>query len=122
MQIEVSIGEVLDKVSILTIKLNKLTKTEQLRNVARELGKINKVLPKGILEDDLYQQLCKVNMRLWEIEDEIRVCEKHGDFNLNFIRLARAVYHRNDERAAIKKQINIKYESDLVEEKSYEPY
>jgi hypothetical protein len=61
-------------------------------------------------------------MRLWEIEDEIRVCEKHGDFNLNFIRLARAVYHRNDERAAIKKQINIKYESDLVEEKSYEPY
>jgi hypothetical protein len=122
MQIEVSIGEALDKVSILTIKLNKLTKTEQLRNVARELGKINKVLPKGILEDDLYQQLCKVNMRLWEIEDEIRVCEKHGDFNLNFIRLARAVYHRNDERAAIKKQINIKYESDIVEEKSYEPY
>lgn len=122
MQIEVSIGEALDKVSILTIKLNKLTKTEQLRNVARELGKINKILPKGILEDDLYQQLCKVNMRLWEIEDEIRVCEKHGDFNLNFIRLARAVYHRNDERAAIKKEINIKYNSDLVEEKSYQPY
>jgi hypothetical protein len=122
MQIEVSIGEVLDKVSILTIKLNKLTKTEQLRNVARELGKINKILPKGILEDDLYQQLCKVNMRLWEIEDEIRVCEKHGDFNNNFIRLARAVYHRNDERAAIKKEINIKYNSDLVEEKSYQPY
>lgn len=122
MQIEVSIGEVLDKVSILTIKLNKLTKTEQLRNVARELGKITKVLPKGILEDDLYQQLCKVNMKLWEIEDDIRVCEKHGDFNNDFIRLARAVYHRNDERAAIKKEINIKYGSDLIEEKSYQPY
>lgn len=122
MQIEVSIGEALDKVSILTIKLNKLTKTEQLRNVARELGKITKVLPKGILEDDLYQQLCKVNMKLWEIEDEIRVCEKHGDFNNDFIRLARAVYHRNDERAAIKKEINIKYNSDLIEEKSYQSY
>jgi hypothetical protein len=122
MKIEVSVGEALDKVSILTIKLNKLVDTNQLRNVAKELGKITKVLPAGILEDDLYQQLCKVNMRLWEIEDEIRVCEKHGDFNLNFIRLARAVYHRNDERAAIKKEINIKYNSDLVEEKSYQPY
>jgi len=122
MQIEVSIGEALDKVSILTIKLNKLIDTNQLRNVSRELGKLTKVLPKGILEDDLYQQLCKVNMRLWEIEDEIRVCEKHGDFNLNFIRLARAVYHRNDERAMIKRQINEKYKSELVEEKSYSSY
>jgi hypothetical protein len=122
MKIEVSIGEALDKVSILTIKLNKLTKTEQLRNVSKELGKITKVLPDGILEDDLYQQLCKVNMRLWEIEDEIRVCEKHGDFNNNFIRLARAVYHRNDERALIKREINEKYKSELVEEKSYQTY
>jgi hypothetical protein len=122
MQIEVSIGEALDKVSILTIKLNKLTDTKQLRNVAKELGKITKVLPDGILEDDLYQKLCSVNMRLWEIEDDIRICEKHGDFNSNFIRLARAVYHRNDERAAIKKEINIKYKSELVEEKSYQSY
>lgn len=122
MQIEVSIGEALDKVSILTIKLNKLVDTNQLRNVAKELSKLTKVLPKGILEDDLYQKLCSVNMRLWEIEDEIRVCEKHGDFNSNFIRLARAVYHRNDERAAIKKEINIKYNSELVEEKSYQQY
>jgi hypothetical protein len=122
MQIEVSIGEALDKVSILTIKLNKLTDTNQLRNVSRELGKLTKVLPDGILEDDLYQKLCSVNMRLWEIEDEIRICEKHGDFNSNFIRLARAVYHRNDERAAIKKEINIKYKSELVEEKSYQSY
>ena len=122
MQIEVSIGEALDKVSILTIKLNKLVDTNQLRNVAKELSKITKVLPKGILEDDLYQKLCSVNMRLWEIEDEIRVCEKHGEFHDNFIRLARAVYHRNDERAAIKKEINIKYNSELIEEKSYQQY
>jgi hypothetical protein len=61
-------------------------------------------------------------MRLWEIEDDIRVCEKHGDFNLNFIQLARAVYRRNDERADIKKQINLKYGSEFVEEKSYKTY
>jgi hypothetical protein len=119
MQIEVSIGEVLDKVSILTIKLNKLTKTEQLRNVARELGKITKVLPKGILEDDLYQQLCKVNMKLWDIEDKIRECESKLDFGKEFIELARSVYYTNDERATIKKQININYKSELIEEKSY---
>ena len=122
MKIEVSIGEALDKVSILTIKLNKIQDTEKLRNVAKELNVITKELPRGILEDSLYQQLCSVNLRLWEIEDEIRECERSGDFNLNFIRLARAVYHRNDERAEIKKQINIKYKSELMEEKSYKAY
>jgi len=122
MNIEVSIGEALDKVSILTIKLNKIQETEKLRNIAKELSAITKELPKGITEDPLYQQLCGVNMCLWEIEDEIRECERIGDFNLNFIRLARAVYHRNDERAEIKKQINIKYKSDLIEEKSYKAY
>jgi hypothetical protein len=122
MLVEVSIGEVLDKVSILSIKLNKIEDTDKLRNVSKELSYLNKQLPKGILEDDLYTKLCGVNMRLWEIEDDIRVCEKHGDFNFNFIRLARAVYHRNDERADIKKQINLKYGSEFVEEKSYKTY
>jgi hypothetical protein len=122
MKIEVSIGEALDKVSILTIKLNKIQDTDKLRNIAKELNTITKELPRGILEDELYQQLCSVNMRLWEIEDEIRECERIGDFNLNFIRLARAVYHRNDERADIKRQINVKYKSELIEEKSYKPY
>jgi hypothetical protein len=122
MNIEVSIGEALDKVSILTIKLNKIQETEKLRNIAKELNVITKELPRGILEDNLYQQLCSVNLRLWEIEDEIRECERIGDFNNNFIRLARAVYHRNDERAAIKREINIKYKSDLIEEKSYKTY
>jgi hypothetical protein len=122
MNIEVSIGEALDKVSILTIKLNKIQETEKLRNIAKELNVITKELPRGITEDPLYQQLCSVNLRLWEIEDDIRECERIGDFNNNFIRLARAVYHRNDERAEIKKQINIKYKSDLIEEKSYKAY
>ena len=122
MLIEVSVGEVLDKLSILSIKLNKITDTDKLRNVAREMSAISKHVPSEMLEDPLYQKLCGVNMRLWELEDEIRVCEKHGDFHNNFIRIARAVYLRNDERAAIKKEINIKYNSDLIEEKSYQEY
>jgi len=108
MKIEVSIGEVLDKVSILTIKLNKIQENDKLRNIARELNSITKELPRGILEDPLYQQLCSVNMRIWEIEEDIRECERMGDFNLTFIRLARAVYHRNDERDEIKRHINAK--------------
>jgi len=122
MNIEISIGEALDKVSILTIKLNKIQDIDKLRNVAREVNGIIKELPKGILEDPLYEQLCSVNLRLWEIEDEIRECERIGDFNLNFIRLARAVYHRNDERADVKREINIKYKSNIIEEKSYKAY
>lgn len=122
MLIEVSIGEVLDKLSILSIKLNKITDTDKLRNVAREMGSISKNVPSEMLEDPLYQKLCGVNMRLWELEDEIRLSEKYGEFHDNFIRIARAVYHRNDERAAIKKEINIKYGSDLIEEKSYQDY
>lgn len=122
MLIEVSIGEVLDKISILSIKLNKIQDTDKLRNVSKELSYLTMNIDKGILEDDLYTKLCGVNMHLWEIEDDIRECERKGQFNLEFIRLARAVYHRNDERAEIKKQINLKYGSQFVEEKSYTKY
>lgn len=122
MLVEVSIGEVLDKISILAIKLSKITDTEKLRNVSKELKGLTTAIPKGMLEDPLYEKLCGVNMRLWEIEDDIRECERIGNFNLDFIRLARAVYHRNDERAAIKKEINLKYNSDIIEEKSYSEY
>ena len=122
MLVEVSIGEVLDKISILAIKLSKITDTEKLRNVSKELKGLTTAIPKGMLEDPLYEKLCGVNMRLWEIEDDIRECERIGNFNLDFIRLARAVYHRNDERAAIKKEINLKYNSDIIEEKSYSKY
>jgi hypothetical protein len=80
------------------------------------------LLEEEMFTNPLYYKLKDVNKRLWEIEDEIRVCEKHGDFNLNFIRLARAVYHRNDERADIKRQINLKYNSNLIEEKHYQAY
>lgn len=122
MLIEVSIGEVLDKMSILTIKLNKIEDTDKLRNVSKELSYLTTNIDKDILNDDLYTELCGVNLRLWEIEDEIRECERKGQFDDEFIRLARAVYHRNDERAEIKKKINLKYGSQFIEEKSYTKY
>jgi hypothetical protein len=122
MNIEISIGEALDKLSILGIKMEKIKDEAKLDNVAKEYYMILDLVEEEMLQDELYDKLKFVNRRLWEIEDEIRVCEKHGDFNLNFIRLARAVYHRNDERADIKRQINLKYNSNLIEEKHYQAY
>lgn len=122
MNIEISIGEALDKLSILGIKMEKIKDEDKLENVSKEYYMFLDLVDEDMLEDELYDQLKYVNRRLWEIEDEIRVCEKHGDFNLNFIRLARAVYHRNDERAALKRQINLKYNSSLIEEKHYQAY
>lgn len=122
MKIEVSIGEVLDKLSILSIKLSKIEDQEKLRNVAKEMSILSKVVPKHMLQDELYTKLCGVNMRLWQIEDDIRECERYGEFDDGFLGLARSVYQTNDERAAIKKEINLKYGSEIIEEKSYSSY
>lgn len=122
MKIEVSIGEALDKLSILSIKMEKIKDESKLENVSKEYYMLLNLLEEEMFTNPLYYKLKDVNKRLWEIEDDIRECERIGNFNLNFIRLARAVYHRNDERAAIKKEINIKYKSNLVEEKNYKNY
>lgn len=122
MLIEVSIGEVLDKMSILTIKLNKIQDSEKLRNVAKELSHLNKKIERGMIEDGLYEALCGVNGKLWDVEDKLREHEKEQNFNYTFVELARSVYHLNDTRARIKKEINLKYGSDFIEEKSYEKY
>ena len=122
MNIEVSIGEALDKLSILSIKMEKIKDESKLENVSKEYYMLLNLLEEEMFTNPLYYKLKDVNKRLWEIEDDIRECERIGNFNLNFIRLARAVYHRNDERAAIKKEINIKYKSNLVEEKNYKNY
>lgn len=122
MKIEVSVGEVLDKLSILSIKLSKIEDTDKLRNVAKELSLLTKALPKGMLEDSFYTKLCRVNMMLWDVEDKLREMESREDFSNDFITLARSVYILNDQRAAIKKEINIKYNSNLIEEKSYKQY
>lgn len=122
MKIEVSIGEALDKLSILSIKMDKIKEQKKLENISKEYFRLIHQIEERMLIDPLYKALKSINEKLWDIEDEIRECERVGNFNLNFIRLARAVYHRNDERAAIKKEINIKYKSNLVEEKNYKNY
>ena len=122
MKIEVSIGEALDKLSILSIKMEKIKDQTKLENISKEYFRLIHPIEERMLLDPLYKDLKDINNKLWQIEDDIRLCEKHGDFNSNFIRLARMVYHNNDKRAEIKKQINIKYGSNLMEEKEYQSY
>ena len=116
----ISLGELIDKITILEIKSAHMA-GEKLKNVNRELE-----LLKFILEDrdlkvdtDFIKNLKEINKRLWEIEDKIRMKENKKQFDKEFIELARSVYKENDLRATIKKEINQKYNSNLVEEKSY---
>ncbi|HTA66233.1 MAG TPA: DUF6165 family protein [Xanthomonadaceae bacterium] len=124
--VPVSYGELLDKIAILQIKSERMDDPVKLANVRRELDALeaswmaHPVAQQGIAE--LRAQLKAVNERLWAIEDDIRICEKRQDFGAEFIRLARAVYFENDERARIKREINLAMGSQLVEEKSYQDY
>jgi hypothetical protein len=122
MYIEVSTGEVADKISILLIKKEKITDVDKLENIKKELSSLIEHFPAEILIDKLYSLLCAVNLSLWEIEDAIREKERLGEFDNEFIELARQVYITNDSRAALKMRINIMYNSDIIEEKSYNPY
>jgi len=121
MKIEVSIGEILDKISILEIKKNKIKDKEKLKNINNEFNTLVESYPSYI--DQLeYKDLLKINSLLWDIEDRLRLKEKNKKFDEEFIRLARDVYFTNDKRSVIKKKINIRLGSDLIEEKSYEDY
>lgn len=124
--VAVSWGELIDKISILEIKRAKLTDTAQLANVEHEHATLcaarDATLPKGANIDDSFAALRTVNETLWQIEDDIRDCERGQDFGARFVELARSVYITNDERAAIKRQINAALGSDIVEEKSYADY
>ena len=123
MKIEVSNGEIIDKLTILEIKLEKIGDPEKRHNIQKEYDLLSAAAA-GILsrEDPLYRQLREVNLRLWEIEDRIRELERRKDFGEVFIETARSVYRENDHRAALKRQINKKTGSGLTEEKSYKPY
>lgn len=123
LMVEVSVGEVLDKITILEIKDQRISDPAKLANVRAELLTLNDTLA-GVLKptaelDALRKQLFDINAALWDIEDEIRECESAKDFGPRFIELARAVYFTNDKRANVKKQINLAVGSRLVEEKSY---
>jgi hypothetical protein len=119
-------GELVDKITILEIKSERLASLEKLANVRVELEALVTARDAAIAASEALAQLTaalkKVNEALWRIEDEIRDCERSGDFGARFVELARAVYHSNDERAAIKRQINELLGSKIVEEKSYTAY
>jgi Flp pilus assembly protein TadD len=124
--VEVSPGELLDKITILRIKLERIADAEKLHNVRVQLETLEAsrgaALPDGQDLDRLTAELKAVNESLWEIEDDIRECEREGDFGTRFIELARSVYRCNDQRAAVKRRIDQLLGSRLVEEKSYEEY
>ena len=125
-KVPVSPGELLDKITILRIKSRRMTDAEKLANVRLELDALESLWSSSAyalidVEGDV-NALLAVNERLWSIEDDIRDKERAQDFGADFIRLARAVYIENDERAAIKRRLNLKLGSALIEEKSYREY
>ena len=124
--VEIAPGELLDKITILHIKSERMTDEAKLRHVRHELEQLTgvraSVLPRSPELEALTAELKAVNQKLWEIEDDIRRCERDNDFGPRFIALARSVYRTNDERSAIKRRINNLLCSDLVEEKDYSRY
>lgn len=123
MKIEISIGEIVDKLSILQIKLENITDEDKLVNIKKEFNYLYNIVFKDLkIQLDDYQRLLDINKQLWDIEDDIRDEERNKSFGEKFIELARAVYVTNDERSRIKKNINLKYGSEFVEEKSYQKY
>lgn len=123
MQISVSIGEIVDKLSILSIKKDSIKDSVKLENVSKEyLYLYDIVFGELNISIEDYQVLLYINKELWDIEDAIRIKEFKKEFDEEFVSLARKVYITNDKRAEAKKLINTKYNSDFVEEKSYEQY
>jgi hypothetical protein len=124
--IDVSPGELIDKITILEIKLARLPEGPARANVAHEHDVLERARAKSLGPSAelarLTAELRAANERLWVIEDDIRDCERAKDFGAKFIELARAVYHENDQRAALKREINTLLGSQIVEEKSYAKY
>ena len=121
----ISLGELVDKISILMIKKKNISDSIKLQHVNKELEFLQKTLKKYISEDEINDFLLKlvnINSKLWDIEDDIRECERKKLFDQTFIDLARSVYFTNDERAKVKNDINKTFGSELVEVKSYEEY
>jgi hypothetical protein len=120
--VPISWGELLDKITILEIKRDRIARADAHANVMREHAMLSSI-GEGVIERQpiaaLFGELKSINLELWEIEDAIRQEEAAASFGNDFIRLARSVYRKNDERARLKRAINLALESDLIEEKSY---
>ena len=125
-QVPVSPGEVLDKITILEIKSERISDVGKLANVKRELELLQASWQQSVVEDDtvrrIHDELKTINEALWEIEDDIRDKERAREFDQVFIGLARSVYVTNDQRANAKKELNVYLGSEIVEEKSYQDY
>ena len=124
MLVEISNGELLDKISILELKLLRIEDEEKLVNIKKEFETLNPLVVELFENHDSdlqnhYLELARINGQLWDIEDWIRDCEREKRFDKEFVELARSVYIMNDQRSEIKKIINILTESDLVEERLY---
>jgi len=123
---EISAGELLDKISILEIKIQKITDSVNLEEIKKEYKILKETQNSSVEFTDeirnLFNKIKKVNLSLWEIEDKIRICEKNKDFGKNFIQLAREVYFNNDKRAKIKSEINKILGSNIKEIKQYVSY
>ena len=126
LKIPISLGELIDKITILRIKFEKINSNEAQKNISLELEKLQQVLNNTkVIDTNLKNfeiKLSKINKTLWVIEDKLREKEKEKKFDKKFISLARLVYHKNDERAKIKRKINKSFGSELIEEKSYTEY
>ena len=124
--IPISVGELVDKISILKIKKKKILNKAKQTNIIKELNFLEKIYKSNFTKNKkirLYEkELIKINQNLWEIEDQIRNCEAKKNFNEIFINLARAVYLNNDKRSIVKKKINLLTKSHIVEEKLYKSY
>ena len=125
MQVEISIGELFDKLTILEIKMEKISNNSQLENIRKEWDILNdkSMSILSIFADQtLFKKIYKleeINRKLWDIEDWIRECEKQERFDKEFVELARSVYKLNDKRSKIKRDINLITKSNIIEEKSY---
>jgi len=124
--VPISWGELIDKITILEIKQREITAPRALTNVEQELSLLNALVAELLTTTEglrsLKQNLADINRKLWDIEDDIRAKERAKEFDAVFVELARAVYVTNDQRAAVKRQINDLLQSELQEEKSYKPY
>lgn len=125
-EVPISVGELVDKLTILEIKSEKISEPSKRTNILSEFDALTRMLEPLLNEVPalalLKSELRAINEALWRIEDEIRDCERRGDFGRTFIDLARSVYRTNDRRAAVKRQIDEVMGSEFVEEKSYAPY
>jgi len=125
--VEISVGDLFDKITILNIKLKKIIDSEKLINISKELEVLNEQSQKVNVSDkkalyDLTVKLQNINEELWDIENHKRECEAKKDFGESFIKLSRDVHFKNDIRAEIKKEINLLSNSNIVEEKEYSKY